>query len=243
MTLRIDLHVHSDISVDGRDSLEDMLSAAEAAGLDGIALCDHDALSEPKEGRPFVIPACECSTTDGHIIGLFIPRLPSCLRENSGRLPSASEAIDEIHALGGLALWAHPYERHSSIPEETAAKADFIEACNARACFKNKKANAQAHELALRLDKPALGGSDAHSASEVGNAFTELECKYISLYSIKEALLAGQATAVIKKDTPRLKKGLSQLVKCRRVKAPFSRMIKAYIYILYCLLLDLIKPL
>lgn len=243
MILKIDFHVHSDLSPDGRDGLADILSAAEKQGLDGIALCDHDMLSEPKEGRPFIIPACECSTSEGHIIGLFISALPSCLKEKSGRLPTASEAIEEIRALGGISVWAHPYERHTSIPEDAAAKADFIETCNARACFKNKKANEMARELAVRLDKPCLGGSDAHSGSEVGNAFTKVDCKDISLDSIKEALLQKIATPVIKRNTPRIKKGLSQFAKCRRGHVSFSRMIKAYIYIAYCLLLDLIKPL
>lgn len=242
MKLKIDFHVHSDLSADGRDNIENILSAARKRGLDGIALCDHDRLSAPKEGRPFVIPSCECSTSDGHIIGLFITAPPSCLKETSGRLPSASQAIGEIHALGGIAVWAHPYERRADIDEEATAKADFIETCNSRACFKNKKANFQARELSLKLGKPQLGGSDAHSASEVGNSFTELNCKDISLDSIKEALLTGNTKPVIQKNTPRIKKGLSQLTKCRRSRAPLSRMVKAYVYIVYCLLLDLIKP-
>ncbi|HBX82920.1 MAG TPA: phosphatase, partial [Propionibacteriaceae bacterium] len=39
--MRIDLHTHSDVS-DGTDAPADLVAHAAAAGLDVIALCDHD---------------------------------------------------------------------------------------------------------------------------------------------------------------------------------------------------------
>ena len=81
MLLKIDLHVHSDRSPDGRSSLPKLISAAKAKGLDGFALADHDLLSQPMEVDDFlIIPACECSTKDGHIVGLFLSELPRCLK-------------------------------------------------------------------------------------------------------------------------------------------------------------------
>lgn len=41
MTMRIDLHTHSRVS-DGTDSPSELVTAAAAAGLDVVALCDHD---------------------------------------------------------------------------------------------------------------------------------------------------------------------------------------------------------
>jgi len=242
MILKIDLHVHSDRSPDGRSTPDALIAAAKAAGLDGIALAEHDLLSKPVENDDFlIIPACECSTKDGHIVGLFLSELPRCLQSQTGRLPTAPEAIDEIHRQNGIALWAHPYERHSAIDEAAASKADFIETANARAAFKNTKANAQAEALALRLHKPQTGGSDGHHASEVGNAYTELNCKVHTLDAVREALTAADTRSVLCRNTPRIKKGLSQLAKCRKQKAPLPRRLKAYAYLLYCLILDLIK--
>ena len=56
MKLKLDLHVHSDRSADGMDSLPRIREAARERGLDGVALCDHNLLSEAVPGRPMVIP-------------------------------------------------------------------------------------------------------------------------------------------------------------------------------------------
>ena len=39
---RVDLHLHTAASPDGRSSLEGIAKAAKAAGLDAIAVTDHD---------------------------------------------------------------------------------------------------------------------------------------------------------------------------------------------------------
>ena len=240
MILRLDLHVHSDRSPDGRSSLDALIRAARAGGLDGFALADHDLLSCAGMAEDLlVVPACECSTRDGHILALCIDRLPQVLQSSTGRLPTAREAIDEIHRLGGVAVWAHPYERHDAIDEKAAALADAIETANGRAVFKRPQANAQAAALARRLGKPQTGGSDAHHHSEIGNVFTVLDCKDKTLDSIKQALLAGNCTPIAVRDTPRYKKGLSQLCKCRRNRIGPGRLLKALAYLVYCFWLDL----
>ena len=242
MLVKADLHIHTSLSGDGRSSLEDMLKAAASAGIDAVAVADHDILSVKKEDNPpLIIPACECSTTDGHIIALFIESPVTCLKKYTGRLPSASEAIHEIHALGGIAVWAHPYERHTILNENAIAFADIIETANARASFKNTEANKMARELAYRLGKPCCGGSDAHHLSEVGNAYSEIDCKACTLDCIKEALLSGRTQAVLVRNTPRLKKGISQFEKRRKKGFSPLSYSKDLLYIAYWLLLDFIK--
>lgn len=241
MKLKLDLHVHSCLSDDGISTPEELLRAARERGLDGIALTDHNLLSEGRDEYPFIIPGCEFSTSEGHILGLFIDELPSCVYRGAGPLPSADEVIRAIHEDGGVAVWAHPYERHMTVNEDTVRLCDLVETSNSRACFKNKRANDMAKDLAARLSLPCTGGSDAHRASEVGNSFTELDCQVKSLDGIKSALLAGNTVSVHVRDTRRVNKGLSQLEKCRRKQVPLPRMIKAYIYIIYCLLSDLFK--
>ena len=137
-----------------------------------------------------------------------------------------------------MAVWAHPYERAGRVDEETAAGADLIEVANARACFKDPQANDKARDLAARLKKPGCGGSDGHSAPEVGNAYTVVNCADASPEAVKAALLAGDVAAVLERETPRVRKGLSQLAKCRKTHAPLARRAKAYLYLLYCILLD-----
>ncbi len=237
MNLKIDLHVHSDLSPDGIDSLESLLDAARGRGLDAIALTDHDIPSTALSGDVLVIPGIEISTSDGHILGLFTSGGEYTLRSRLGRLPTAREAIEEIHARGGVAVWAHPYERREEVSAD-AALADLIETQNARADFKRFHANAKARDLARRLQKPASGGSDAHSRHEVGNALTVADCAGRTLEDIKAALLAGRTRPQLIRSTPRLRKALSQLKKCRRTHASPARLLKAVLYFPYCLLLD-----
>ena len=241
MELKIDFHVHSDLSPDGRSDLPALLRAARERGLDAIALTDHNVFSSPQDGAPFVMPGCECSTREGHILALFLTGLPGFPPPAGAPLPGAVEVIEAIHAAGGLAVVAHPFERLPGVADEVAAHADAIEGCNARACFRNAQANAQALQLAGRLGKPRLGGSDAHSAAEIGNACTLLRCDDASPEALRRAILTGGAQPLLQKKTRRVYKGLSQLKKCRRSKPGPVRLLKALDYLMYCWTLDLRK--
>ena len=107
MELRLDLHIHSERSFDGCMSLSEIVALARERGLNGVAICDHDrVLDEVPEFDDFlVIPATEVSTERGHLLGLFV-REPIETRK-------FSESVTAIHAQGGLAVIAHPFE-HST---------------------------------------------------------------------------------------------------------------------------------
>ena len=83
MTGMCDLHTHSTAS-DGSLTPTELIRAAEAIGLDAIALCDHNTVSGLREfmqaakgSSVEAIAACEFSSDymgiDLHIIGMFIP--------------------------------------------------------------------------------------------------------------------------------------------------------------------------
>lgn len=96
MTGMCDLHTHS-TSSDGSLTPTELIRAAEAIGLDAIALCDHNTVAglpefmKAAEGSTVeAVPGCEFSSDylgiDLHIIGLFIPadqydRITSMLAE------------------------------------------------------------------------------------------------------------------------------------------------------------------
>ena len=44
MFIKADLHTHSKLSFDGKDSVEDLLERASLVGLDAIAITDHDEI-------------------------------------------------------------------------------------------------------------------------------------------------------------------------------------------------------
>ncbi|MDE7262241.1 MAG: PHP domain-containing protein [Oscillospiraceae bacterium] len=240
MTYQIDLHVHTDASLDGRSSLEAQARAAKAAGLDAIAVTDHNLCTPvPRElAGVLLIPGCEVSTTQGHITGLFLEGPLDLDALRLGGLPSGAEAVVEIHRRGGLAILAHPYQSPSAHPEDFDFRPDAVEAANARAAFKVSNANGKAAGLAKIWNLPAVGGSDAHSRQEVGNAFTQVEADGLS--GLKGAILAGRCTPVLRQNTSHLCKGLSQFTQARR-KGGVKRLAVGCAYVAYCAGLDIIR--
>lgn len=238
---RVDLHLHTAASADGRSSLEDIAKAARAAGLDAIAVTDHDLCTPVPAALEGVllIPGCEVSTAAGHITGLFLERpLPL---EALGCLPAPEAAVEAIREAGGLAVLAHPYQRPGAAPEGFTFPLDAVEAVNARACFKVPEANEKAAGLAQKRGLPAAGGSDAHDVAEVGNAYTELEAEALAVPALREALAAGRSRAVLRRNTSHLRKGLSQWTKARR-GGGLPRLGKAALYLGYCAALDVLRP-
>ena len=187
MELRFDLHIHSEQSFDGCMSLSEIVRLARERGLNGVAICDHDRVLEsvPEYDDFLVIPATEISTERGHLLGLFV-REPIETRQ-------FSEAVTAIHAQGGLAVIAHPFE-HSKDEhrlDDVMSRLDGVEIWNSRADRKNKNANAMARELARKWEMPVTAGSDAHVPEEVGGGVTVLEADELSLSAAKAALLRG----------------------------------------------------
>ena len=83
LMLRFDLHVHTNYSRDGQSTVEEILKAAKAKGLDGVAITDHNttagaryALEVCDRVAPglLVIPGEEISTRSGHLIVLGITK-------------------------------------------------------------------------------------------------------------------------------------------------------------------------
>src|SRR4030042_1821987 len=114
--MRFELHCHSiyskgkKIPAEGMDSPADLVKAAKALSLDGIALTDHSTnrgWAEAKEtcikhGLVF-IPAIEVSSLAGHIIGLG-------LNEHVKSGLSAEETLDSIREQGAVSVAAHPFD-------------------------------------------------------------------------------------------------------------------------------------
>jgi hypothetical protein len=214
--------------------------AAAARGLDAVVLTDHDACAIDKPmllGGVWLLPGCECSTDAGHILGLFLDRVPDFGVLCANGLPSANDAVSMLRECGAVTVLAHPFLRESDKP---GAPVDCIESANSRVYFNNPKANEQAAELAASLGLPAVGGSDAHTAREVGSAYTVVDAPDCSLQALREALLGSRCAPVFVKNTPRRLKGVSQFVKAWRCRRPHKVVIGAA-YLGYCILLDIFR--
>lgn len=100
------VHVHT-TSSDGGGTPEQVVAAAQAAGLDFVAITDHNNLdAKPIEGyhdRLLAFVGTEISTNAGHIVGLGV-------REPGFRFSGdALDALQDIRDLGGAAFAAHPH--------------------------------------------------------------------------------------------------------------------------------------
>ncbi|MFJ6842579.1 PHP domain-containing protein [Streptomyces griseoluteus] len=117
--MRIDLHCHSTAS-DGTDTPAELMRAAAGAGLDVVALTDHDttrghaeALAALPEGLTLVTGAELSCRVDGvslHLLAyLFDPEEPALLAERElvrdDRVPRAHAMIAKLNALGVPVTW------------------------------------------------------------------------------------------------------------------------------------------
>src|SRR6266545_4323892 len=106
---RADLQLHSDLG-DGLSPPEEILDAAERAGLDVMALTDHDDIRGSFQARDAaarrgssvaVVTGIEVTTRSGHLLALFVEDEVPMLRP-------LAETVAAIHELGGLAVVPHP---------------------------------------------------------------------------------------------------------------------------------------
>ncbi len=173
--LKADLHVHTKYSVDCNTPVEKIVSRCLEIGINCVAICDHgtaEGALRMREIAPFkVIVAEEIKTLDGEIMGMFLEKtIPSRI--------SVKEAISQIRAQGGLVCIPHPFDRlrrsalRNNVIEEIAEQIDIVEVFNSRIFFPQNSAKALA--LALKYGVAQSAGSDAHTLSEIGNAYVEM---------------------------------------------------------------------
>ncbi|WP_165990156.1 PHP domain-containing protein [Streptomyces sp. YIM 98790] len=117
--MRIDLHTHSTAS-DGTDSPAGLVRRAAEAGLDVVALTDHDTVAGHAEAARALppgltlVPGCELSCRYGdislHMLAyLFDPQEPALAREREllrdDRVPRARAMVSRLRELGVPIRW------------------------------------------------------------------------------------------------------------------------------------------
>ncbi len=203
----IDIHTHTYPTSD--DSLltpEDLIDEARRIGLDGVCLTDHDRFWEPddivalsKKHDYLVIPGCEVSTEEGHL-------LVYGLKEYIFGMHRAQYVKDLVEEAGGAIVVAHPYRRkytkvaHTNpqafyemldraCSSDVFSLADGVEVFNGRG---SKEENAFSAEVAKRFDMGGTGASDAHKIEDIGTFATEFEGKIRNLEDFIAELKAGR---------------------------------------------------
>lgn len=186
---KADLHIHTNYS-DAKPAIEDVLDYVEKkTDLDIIAITDHDTIEGALKAQELVkenkyrfevIVGEEISTTEGHVIGLFLKK-----KVSAGL--SASETIKKIKEQDGIVMVPHPL-RH--IRMNTGKKnidgvgfyvllkekklIDAVEIINATPTLQKDNLRAMFFNDTL-LFKAGVASSDAHILKAIGMGYTVFE--------------------------------------------------------------------
>jgi predicted metal-dependent phosphoesterase TrpH len=206
-----DLHIHSTYSPDAATTVRAVLKQASDAGLDVIALTDHDEIQGSLEARALAphfgieaIPGVEVSTGEGHLITLFIESLP----------PAGMSLIDTLIFTGkhgGIAIIPHPFTNlPGSLNMDSVLKA--LAHPIAKGVLKGIEThnlgtlafNGTAQKLSAYLPLARIGSSDSHVYWTIGEARTEFAGR--TAQDLREALNRNTTVPILdeEKFTPRI---------------------------------------
>ena len=206
----VDMHVHTVRgAADSSLKPEQLIEVAQAIGLTGVNITEHDRMWEDqplKEFRQqsglFVNRGMEVSTDMGHIIAVGLTGYVPGIRK-------AKELRAVLDDLGGCMIVAHPF-RHffdpihfrregrppfAMTPEEAAERmpifglVDDIEVANGGT---HARENQFALKVARVLGKRGVGASDCHSTQGVGYYVTVFEEELRDEAHMLELLHAGR---------------------------------------------------
>ncbi len=181
-----DLHIHSIHSYDGTATVPAILNRARQAGLNVIAITDHDEIKGSLKALDLapaygvdVIPGVEITTAEGDLLALNVTRLIA-----HGQ--PLIETLLQVREAGGFCIAPHPmaggfgmkslnaYSILRALRNPAAAETLVaIETYNATTI--DRMSNHYARLLADRLNYTQTGSSDAHVIEAIGLGATEFE--------------------------------------------------------------------
>lgn len=186
MLSKADVHVHTKYSGIGEYGMlrfpesisnpEDVVKVARKMNINILCITDHNSIQGALKAREFaqqfddihVIVGEEVSTMQGEIIGLFLTEeIPLGL--------SAEETVQRIRDQGGLVLAPHPFSYHVPAIGHMidVLQIDGIEVINGGHIDGPSNDRAMEHSNCGKWARVA--GSDAHSLSQLGCAYTLFE--------------------------------------------------------------------
>jgi predicted metal-dependent phosphoesterase TrpH len=190
--IRTDLHSHTHFSKDGLTTPEDFVRRNVAAGIDCVAVSDHNNIEGAREVERLAsfrtIVSEEIRSTEGEIIGYF-------LNEPIPRDLTPEETVRAIKDQRGLIGVPHPFDRARSSPLTTAAllrilpDVQILEVFNARNMLETD--NRRAEAFAARHGLIRSAGTDAHWGPEVGGTYVEMP-NFVDRDDFLAALRAGR---------------------------------------------------
>jgi len=203
----IDIHTHTyPTSDDSQLTPEELIKEAKRIGLDGICLTDHDGFWNPKDvellGKNndfLVIPGCEVTTEEGHILVYGLTKYIFGMHKSSF-------VNDLVKEADGAMVVAHPYRRvyRETAPQDEISYNEMIDRALRNDVFnivdaietKNGRGTDNENQFSADISKVlgmrGTGASDAHKISDVGTYATVFEDKITNLKEFITAIKSGQ---------------------------------------------------
>jgi hypothetical protein len=198
--LAADFHIHSFPLSWALLGPFDTVEEANRQGLDVIAMTPHNLIWVAEAGRwfsrktdgPTVLVGEEIVSPRYHLLAIGINKT---IRWNQ----SAEQAIDEIHAQGGIAIAAHPVKGYwRGYDADAVRKLDGTEVLHPLA-YENAKGYQELQEFYARAHVTAVGDSDYHGLGPMGLCRTFVFAREDSETAVLDALRIGR-TVVYDRD-------------------------------------------
>jgi hypothetical protein len=230
---KLDLHIHTPFSLCYIDHmkpearrvtrLEEIVAAALRAGLDGIAVTDHngvervDEMTRLADGTGLtVLPGTEITTRGGHCLAIFEPATPlDAIRElvlEAGFGPEhwgdgfkrsdvwMDQVFEGITRRGGLAIAAHVDREPRGFIASDELPSDKLRIYNHAGLsaleitdLRRKARWNTGSDPRYRQPRACVQGSDAHAPEEVGRRPVFLRMDEVSLAGIRAALASYES--------------------------------------------------
>lgn len=202
----IDLNTHTRLYSEDSDlDPQELIQQAKRSSLDGICFTEHDFFWKEEDiGRLSrehdfpIFPGVEINTEDGHFLVFGLKEYEFGMHHTE----FLKRQIDEVD---GAIILAHPYRgrvHQNPAPElllEQALKnpvfgfVDAVEMLNGRS---KTVENSFAQKLCGKLNLRNVGGSDAHSLSDIPSCATVFERRISNIRELITELKGGRFRAI-----------------------------------------------
>ncbi len=214
--MKVDMHIHTVYSGDATCKPSGVMEAARRRGLDGIAVTDHNTTKAWKEtlaeGRKHSIAVILGEEILVEYKGRQVGEVLGYFMNEEIKRGDVYEVLDAIASQGALAALSHPFCFWRGLRMDAAELVDKIQAVevfNSKMYFNYH--NRKALEFARKHKLAEVGGSDAHSEHEVGDAYTLAEASSIKEFRRAMEKRKTKAEGNISGYLPRLFSKLASL--------------------------------
>lgn len=188
----IDTHMHEKtFSDDSFMSLTEIVERAQAIGLDGICITDHEsnglrdyAADYSRQTGFLILVGAEILTHEGDITVFGLDRLPS-------EKLYAQQLIDLVQQAGGVAMSAHPFRQNNRGMGHSIRSVKGLSGVEAFNGSTPMHHNLHAYNLAAELGIPTFGASDAHTVDRIGIYATHFPGTVRDMQDFIEAVRQG----------------------------------------------------